>query len=267
MGNILESVGKPNQHALAQSYAALIEAMNENNHTLNFMQKNLSDQIQGEQTRALQKDAIQAQNNANIANAWSEQYMMEMSALKEAKDAAGKPKYTEEQINEILNQRRNQFYKDHGYSTESNGDLFGIGSIIRAIKAKQNTPENIAKREAKAQEKAQNKAKKEEIAANKAASKEDKAFYKANAKERENIKDFYNQTFGEAPNQLAAQEAQSSSEKNFNDFVNDGRTGKTAYDKVMGDFSSVIKGSNIGESTPQSPISSNPLKQSPTQRD
>lgn len=125
MGNILSDLGNVNQQATQTAYAQLIQTIQNRAKVNQEIADRFSQSRKEAKEYAMKKDALQAQQNAQIMQAWQNQSLQEMLALKDAG-------YSDAEVSQRLEQKRQDFYNANGYSTQQNFDsqaegLYQIG--------------------------------------------------------------------------------------------------------------------------------------------
>lgn len=125
MGNILSALGNVNQQATQTAYAQLIQTIQNRAKVNQEIADRFSQSRKEAKEYAMKKDALQAQQNAQIMQAWQNQSLQEMLALKDAG-------YSDAEVSQRLEQKRQDFYNANGYSTQQNFDsqaegLYQIG--------------------------------------------------------------------------------------------------------------------------------------------
>lgn len=111
MGNILSSLGNIDIRAQQEAYNNLAKARQSQTEGLQKMLENLIQIDKNQKEQAFRQNQIQAQNNAQIAQAWQKQSLMETLAMKDAG-------YSDKEISEKLSQKQQEFYKANGYNTD-----------------------------------------------------------------------------------------------------------------------------------------------------
>lgn len=140
MGNILESLGRQNNTEGASR--GIIEAIELRKQNLQSLGDKLNGILENSEKRALEREKMQNEKNAQIAQIWQDQsFMNRLQKMDSAKkDALGNILPSEhERINKELEAERVDFYTQHGYSTKKHTGI--VNGLIDALQSKKDTQE------------------------------------------------------------------------------------------------------------------------------
>lgn len=140
-GNILTHLG--NQKDTEHSYASIINALEAQKAHLNNIGASINGIIERSEQRALERQRLQNENNANIQKAYAEKewssYLRKLESAQ--KDEKGNALPQEQQrIDKELAQERAAFYKENGYANTTHRGI--IGQIVERFSTPQQAQES-----------------------------------------------------------------------------------------------------------------------------
>lgn len=140
-GNILAHLG--NQKDTEHSYASIIQAIELQKAHLNNIGASINGIIEKSEQRALERQRLQNENNANLQKAYAEKewssYLRKLESAQ--KDEKGNALPQEQQrIDKELAQERAAFYKENGYANTTHRGI--IGQIVERFSTPQPTQDS-----------------------------------------------------------------------------------------------------------------------------
>lgn len=137
-GNILAHLG--NQKGTEHSYASIIQAIELQKAHLNNIGASINGIIEKSEQRALERQRLQNENNANIQKAYAEKetmsYLQKLESAQKDEKGNALPQ-EQERINKELAQERAAFFKENGYANTTHRGI--IGQIIEGFSTQDST--------------------------------------------------------------------------------------------------------------------------------